>query len=42
MNVVTIAPLRLSFEIDCSRDHAFDGVDDATLDLVAEGPLGFG
>ena len=37
-----IEPLRLSYEIDCPPDHAFDGLDDATVDVVAEGPLGLG
>ena len=38
--VVTIEPLRLSFEIECPPDHAFDVWTHAPVDLVAEGALG--
>ena len=37
---VTVEPLRLSYDIACSTEHAFDGVDDAAVDVVAEGPFG--
>ena len=39
---MTIDPLRLSFEIDCPADHAFDVWTTRLAVLVAEGPLGLG
>ena len=39
---VTLDPLRLQFDIECPPEHAFDGVDDALVELVAEGSLRFG